>query len=423
MKKALAVLMSAILMLSLAACGGGTSSTAAEKGKSEGSQAVSGSGTSETGGEPAASGEVIKVGYFGPLTGPVSTSGQYAEKGVRLKVKQINDNGGINGKQLELISYDDKSTAEAAVKACTRLIEEDKVNVILGSQLSGNVQACGDRVEKAQIPLVGTGVSPVWLEQGWTYLFRALSNSTGGTGPLYESMKELGCTKLATICYQDEGSISGYNQIMDEVKKQGGIEVTTEEVFQPNDTDWTGQFSRMVATSPNGILLLAQGEQIGPMVKQLRSMGYNGYIYGPETMSLPDIRQVAGDAANGIVFYAPHCVPDAPEEANTEMETEFLNAFVEEYGEMPASDVAYRTYDAMTIIEEGLKNAASLDGPAIRDAIKGINGLEVLAGTIDYSQSDNGEGMKGMQIFITHAGKNSLLKNFLESNPADTYKA
>lgn len=415
-KRLLALSLSVVMLLSLAACGGGqTSSTTTPAGSGSQSAAPAGSESASGGG-----GDIL-VGHFGPLTGSISLSGQEGEKGARLRIKQINEAGGINGQQLTFIAYDDKGTPEAAVKAATRLVEEDKVHVILGSQLSANVQAAGERVEAAQTPLVGTGVGPVWLQNGWKYLFRALSNSAGGAAPLVDAMETLGTTRMATIVYQDEGSRSGASQVVEEMKRRGKIEITAEEVFQPNDTDWTGQFSRMIATNPDGIMLFVQGEHAGPMLKQLRSLGYSGYVYGPETMSLPDIRKVAGDAANGMVFFAPHCIPDSVEEANSDKERAFLEAFIAEYGAMPVSDVAYRTYDAVTILEEGLRNAESLDGPAIRDAIKNISGLEVLAGTIDYTQYDNGEGMSGMQIFITHGGKNILFSNYIGSNAPDTY--
>ena len=415
MKKLLALLLTCFMILSITACGGSApadSSTPA--GDTAGESVAEGSAPTADGGE-------IKVGHFGPLTGSISLSGQEGKKGAELRIKQINESGGIDGKMINFIAYDDAGTPEGAVKAVARLLDEDEVNVILGSQLSGNVQASGERVEGAKIPLVGTGVGPVWLQNGWQYLFRALANSSGGAAPLVDAMEALGTTKIAAIVYQDEGSRSGSQQVLEVINARGTIEVTAEEIFQPNDTDWTGQFSRMIATNPDGIMMFVQGEHAGPMIKQLRSLGYNGYIYGPETMSLPDIRSVGGDAVNGTVFFAPHCIPDSVEEANSDKERAFLEAFVAEYGAMPVSDVAYRTYDAMTIIEEGLRTTTSLDGTDIRNAIKNINGLEVLAGTIDYTQFDNGEGMSGMQIFVTHGGKNMSFATFLADNAADTY--
>lgn len=415
MKKVLAILLAILLVATLVACGNGDDNDAP-------ATATTTPATDTSGTDTADSDDPILIGHFGPLTGPISASGQYALMGIQLRIQQINEAGGLLGRPVELIYYDDAGTPEAAVRAVERLIEDDNVVAIIGSQLSGNVQAAGDRVEEAGIPIVATGVAPVITTNGWQYLFRSLANTTGGAPPLVDAMQELGTTRLATIVFQDEGSLSSAELILDAIEGTG-IEVTTEEIFQPGDTDWTGQFSRMIATDPDGILLQAQGEHIGPMVMQLRALGYTGYVFGPETMSLPDIRSVAGDAANGLVFFAPHVLPDSVEEANSEREEEFLTEFVRVFGAMPGSDLCYRSYDAMTILAEGITRAGSTDGSAIADEIRNISGLELLAGTADFTLFDNGESMSGMQVFITHNGRNMLLSNFLAEFPADTYSA
>ena len=118
---------------------------------------------SETGGNGD---DVIKIGLFQPLTGPSSLMGTAGYNSAKLAVEEINEAGGILGKKVELIPYDDKSSPEEAVKAVTRMIEVDEVDAIIGSLHSGNIQAAGDILEEAQIPLMGTGTSPQWLEQG-----------------------------------------------------------------------------------------------------------------------------------------------------------------------------------------------------------------------------------------------------------------
>jgi branched-chain amino acid transport system substrate-binding protein len=406
MKKIIALSLTIVMLLTLVACGSTGTTTA---------------GTTTGGTTTAASGGTVKIGHYGPLTGPNSTTGNAGLDAFKLAIKLKNAAGGLNGMQIESVYYDDAGTTEGAVKAVTRLIDTDKVDLLLGSQLSGNLQATGAQVEAAQIPEVGTGVGPVWLDNGWKYLFRALSESTGGVVPLVDAMDKLGTTKLATLVYQDEGSISAAENVLKEVRQRGKIEITTEEVSQPNDTDWTGQLSKIVNTQPNGVMLFVQGEQASQMIKQLRNLGYKGYVYGPETMSFPKIREVGGDAANGIVFFAPHVIPDAVEEANSDLEKAFLEAYVKEYGKLPVSDVAYRVYDGMQILFRGVEDAKSIEGPKVRDAIAKISNLQLMAGKADFTQFDDGNSMAGMQVYITHGGKNILLTKFLESNPATTY--
>lgn len=156
------------------------------------------------------------------------------------------------------------------------------------------------------------------------------------------------------------------------------------------------------------------------MIKQLRELGYEGYIFGPETFSLPDIRNVAGDGANGIIFFAPHCIPDSADEANSEAEQEFLELYEAAYGELPASDVAYRAWDATNILLTAVEQAGTADGPTVRDTIANLK-IDILAGSADFSAYDNGECLSGQQIYITHEGKNILFSTFCEENDPSLY--
>lgn len=411
MKKYLALLLAILMVMSLfAGC--------AKKATPENEPASQpGEGPADDGNFPE---DKLIVGHYNPLTGNNATSGQAGRDGAQLAVKLWNEKGGVNGAQVEYIVYDDQSTTEGAVKACTRLIEEDGVHGLIGSQLSGNIQATGQMVEDAGIPEVGTGISTVWPQPEWTYLFRALSNNTGGTEPLVQTMEEIGVKSVAAIIYQDEGCKSSWAK-MEPMLQQYNIEVTTVEVFQPNDTDWTGQIGAMLNSGADAMLVFAQGEQQGNLLKQMRAMGFGGYVFGCETSTLPDIRKIAGDAADGQVFYAPYCIPDSVEDATSDAERAFLEAYVAEYGKMPVSDVAYRCYDAMNILLTGFQIANSVDGEAVRDAIYSITDLQTLGGIANFAETHNGECMKGFQIYITHEGKNILWNTFKENNAADAY--
>ena len=221
---------------------------------------------------------------------------------------------------------------------------------------------------------------------------------------------------------QDDGNISAYTQVKAEIEGRDGIEIINEQQAMVGETDWTGPLSAIVNAAPNGVIVFAQAEQGSLMVRQLRNLGYTGYIYGCETFSSTDMRNVAGDAANGIVFFAPHCVPDSPEEGNTEAEIAFLTAWMEEYGTMPISDVAYRAFDATNILLTAVEKAGTADGPAVRDVIASLE-MDILAGHANFANYDNGECMSGQQIFVTHEGKNISWAKFLElGGNSETYK-
>ena len=162
MKKMLSIMMSILMLLALMACSGND----AEQGENS-AQSAEGGDSSET-----SSDDVIKIGMYMPLTGDSSTLGQNCNNAAQLAIEQINNEGGLLGKQLELICYDDQSSTEQAVKNVSRLIEEDHVNAIIGSLHSGNIKATGDIIEKAEIVEIGTGIAVDWLQQGLDISFQ-----------------------------------------------------------------------------------------------------------------------------------------------------------------------------------------------------------------------------------------------------------
>ena len=370
----------------------------------------------------AALAEGYTIGHYGGWTGAVATAGSNGRDAILLAVKQWNEKGGVLGGEITVELYDDGGTTEGATKGVSYLLDQKGVDGLIGSQLSGNIQATGDTVEAYEIPEVATGMNPAWLQKGWHYLFRSLPSSAGGAAPLVDAMEALKSDKMASLVYQDDGNISAYNQVKAEIEARGTIQIINEQQAMVGETDWTGPLSAIVNDAPNGVIVFAQAEQGSLMVRQLRNLGYTGYIYGCETFSSSDMRKVAGDAANGIVFFAPHCVPDSPEEGNTEMEIAFLTAWMEEYGTMPISDVAYRAYDATNILLTAVEKAGTADGPTVRDTIASLE-MDILAGHANFAAYDNGECMSGQQIFVTHEGKNISWAKFLEiGGNSETYK-
>ena len=210
MKKFLALFLAMIMGLSLVACGAKEEPAPEKEDAPQAEQ------------EAEATGGTIKVGVFQPLTGNSAYMGSAGNNAVKLAAKQINEAGGILGKQIEVVSYDDKSSPEEAVKSVNKMLEVDEVDVIIGSLHSGNIQACGDIVEEAQVPLLGTGTSPQWLEKGWTYLFRPTLNTYYSSLAAVQACEALGYKSLVTFYSQDEYGKNG-NDNMAAICEEYGI--------------------------------------------------------------------------------------------------------------------------------------------------------------------------------------------------------
>ena len=172
------------------------------------------------GGETTTS-DAIKIGFYGPLTGPTSLAGQASKNGADLAVEEINAQGGINGVPVELIAYDDKSSPEQAVKDVTKLIDSDHVQGIVASLHSGNILAAAPVIEEAKVPTVGLGTSPEWLQKGYTYLFRSLANNEYGNIGICDLIEKMGYQKVGILYRAEDYSKFNADDITAKLQERG----------------------------------------------------------------------------------------------------------------------------------------------------------------------------------------------------------
>ena len=383
MKKAFALLLALVMVFSMVACGNSTA----------GAGENSGSGSTD-GGDP------IRIGIWTSLTGASAIEGELIENGARLAAEQWNNNGGINGRQIEFVVYDDQSTTEGAVTATTRLIENDKVDAIIGSNLSNAIVATADLIETAGIPFVGSGTGTAWTNCGYNYIFRGtVVNAFMNEGFVKAAAQDMGVKNAAFIWVETENGQTSSAAIKEYCEKYG-VNIAYEGTYQSSDTDFTGQVSNTIAANPDGVMLFGLANELSLIVKQLRQAGYNGYIYMAEAGASVDLIQVAGSAADGIVFSAAYVVQPTPEEATSEMMKEMLVAYVDMFGEMPATDVAFRVYDGANLLFTAFQNAEDMnDKDSVRDAFRAISGYEGIGGTFDYT-SGSGDGLDGCNMYM-----------------------
>jgi len=398
MKKTLALILALVLSLSLVACGG----------KKEEAPAASGDAPAT---EAPAEAETIKIGWYGPLSGSAASVGTSGETAVKLAVKLWNENGGLLGKQIELVEYDDEGNYETSVKNVTRLIEQDEVAAIIGSHLSSSVLATSDISEEAQIIQFGTGTSEIWTNIGLSYTFRPTVCSALFNQDCFKSMQTLGATKIATLSAETEYAQTATATVVGLIEATDGMEVVAQEGYTSGDTDFSGQITKMMAAGPDGVLLNGGGEDLGKIVKQLRMQGFEGYIYGIESLADQQTLELAGEYADGVVFSCCYFVPQTPEAALSDAEREFLDAYVAEYGDVPVSEVAYRAWDGANILFEAIELAGSTDSDAIREAVIS-NPFSGIAGDFDFSD-ESGDGIVSGTTFYIDKGTITTLDKFL----------
>ena len=359
--------------------------------------------------------DTIKIGLYGTITGTNALAGEMLQKGAELAVKEINEAGGINGDELELVVYDDKSSPEGAVMAVTRLVDVDEVVAICGSNSSPNIIAGADITEEAGVIQVGAGTSPSYTNAGYQYIFRGTANADLPNNAFVDAMSTMGASKIAILSVATEYGTSGVASVKALLPET--IEIVCEEQYQATDTDFTGQVAKVIDSGADSVVLYGTTADSALVIKQLRGNGFTGYIYGPEGLGVPDIINVAGEAANGVIFGSGAVVPAEIDDAANDVEKAMLTAFVAEYGEMPVSDVVYRGYDSAKLIAEALKNASDISDPdSIREAFLGITDFPGIAGVYDFSDG-SGDGLSTARTYIIAEGKNTLFDEWLAANP------
>lgn len=374
MKKILSFVLATVMLLGLCACGGGNS------------------------------GDEILIGSYLPLTGANAGGGTCELHGLEMAIEEANAAGGINGKQIKLISYDSAGTTEGATKAATRLIEQDGVKIIAGSHLSSSVLAVSALTERAKVLHVGTGTSASWTNIGLSYTYRATANGNLPVATMMEQLQECGIENIALISVASEYGQSGHDAIVTACTEKN-IEIKADVVYQSAETDFTGAITKAVAAKADTLVLYGLGNELALLIKQLRQNGYEDLVFTTEGGANSEMFTVAGDASNGTVFSAAYVVPETPDGGATELTKTVLEKYVQKYGQMPYGDTFYRGYDKGRLIIEALKSCEDpTDGESVMKAFKALSGVELLGGSFDYTDG-SGDGLAVSNKWMILDGK------------------
>ncbi len=393
LKMCLAVLeaaLAAALAVTLIGCSGGTTS--------------SGTGGS---GEPAA--DTIKIGAIVSLTGTYAGLGGPEQKTLEMEVKRINDAGGINGKQIEVIIEDDATDEAKAVAAASKLIDQDQVIAIIGATGTGQSMAIRGDVNRAGIPQVSmAGGSAITAAPLDPLVFQTPWSNNLVIPFELAYMKKQGITKLAAM--SDSGGFGKDGlAVLEASAPKAGIEIVENQTFNPGDTDFSAQLTKIKGSDAQAMILISSGKEAAAVVQQAKELGVTIPIYGTHGNARMEFIQGAGDAAEGFIFPAGKIL--LPESYGTDTEAyKVATDFVERYsaasgGEAP-STFAGHAYDAINLIAEAAKRVqGDLTPAALRDEIEKTNGFVGIGGTFTFSPTDhNGLTESDLNMYVVKDG-------------------
>lgn len=300
MKKMIALLLALVMLAALFA---GCAKDEEKPNDPSTSATTNNSGNNDPTDEPVNK-EPIKIGCIQDTSGGASLAGQPNEWGVKYAVQWINENGGVNGRPIELYTRDCQNDAEVGVTCYRELVDEIGVSAIIGPPLSNPASAWVELATEDKIPIVGHFMDELCTtdpETGdpYPYMFLAEPSCSVQSYILAEyAMNELGVKSVATL-YNTSNAYAVAHEIpfVDYITANGG-EVLAEETFGWSDTDYTAQAQKIAALNPDAVLLCDYCNQMVTSYDNLRDAGYTGIILGANTMYPPFNTLVKNDIYN-----------------------------------------------------------------------------------------------------------------------------
>jgi branched-chain amino acid transport system substrate-binding protein len=324
-------------------------------------------------------GEVIKLGFMGPLTGDAASYGESIRKGVDLAL------GEANLKNVEIVYEDSKCEGKEAVSAINKLINIDGVSAIVGEVCSGATLAAAPIAETNNVVMISaSSTSPKITKEG-DYIFRTIPSDTLQGAYAARLITKDGKKKLA-ILYSNEEYGVGFSEV---VKRAFSGEVVASEAFERGATDLRTQITKVKSAKPDAILVISNSPDASvAALKQIRELRVVGAkIYGSEGLKGPEVAKTK--EAEGITVTSV-----------TAGSFEFALKYQEEYNEEPGPFAA-QAYDAMSAIARSIKKGAST-GTEVKNELYSMS-FEGASGTISFDL--NGDVLGNYEVYQLKKGE------------------
>ncbi len=339
--------------------------------------------------------DTIKIGFNAPLTGFAASDGKSASEGAKLAVEQINAAGGVNGKMLELVIYDDQAKPAMAIPIANKLIGQDKVPVAVSGSYSGPTRSAAGIFQEAKIPYVSAYAIHPDITRAGDYVFRTsfLGIIQGKAGAKLVG-EILGKKRVVMITLQNDFGQSlaaGFK----EVAKNYGIKIINEYQYSIKDRQFGPIVAKVKADNPDAIYASGYYFTAGPLVSQLRGAGITVPIIGQEGYDSQKFIEIAGKSSEGIII-----TTSLDRDSDVPETKRFIEEFEKKAG-FKVDMVAASAHTAVLVVADALKKAGSTDPKAIRDAITKTD-LKASTGTIKFNKL--GEVLKAVQNQVVRDG-------------------
>jgi branched-chain amino acid transport system substrate-binding protein len=323
-------------------------------------------------------------------------------------VERINAEGGVLSRKLELIQYDDGGDANKANSLTKRLLESDKVDLIIGGTTTGSTMAMAPLVDRAGVPFISLAGGVVIIEPVKKWVFKTPHTDRMAAEKVFTDMKKRGFTKVALLSETSGFGQSGRKETQ-AVAPKYGIEIISDETYGPKDTDVTPQLTK-IKNAPGVQAVFVFGLGQGPAIvsKNYTQLGIRLPQYQSHGVASNEYIKLAGASAEGVRLPSPALLMANMLPANDPQTTIVMGydkAYKDRYTEDPSTFGGY-ALDALMLAGDAIKRAGSIDHERVREALEQTKGFVGTTGTFNLSPTDHmGLDLSAFRMLEVRNGK------------------
>ena len=332
----------------------------------------------------------IKIGAVVSATGPASFLGDPQQKTLTMYVQKINAAGGVLGRKLELVLYDDASDANKANAFARRLIMQDEVDVILGASTTGSTMAMLPQAELAKVPMVSLAAASVIVEPVKPYVFKMPHSDRMAAEKVLSEMKKRGFTQFALLSDTGGFGKSGRTETL-KLAETMGLKVAEDQTYGEKDTDVTPQLTRVKSSAAQAILVFGTGQAPAIIARNYQQLAMKQPLYTTHGQASTEFIRIAGKASEGIRMPSPalliaQALPDGDPQKSVSVS--YAKDF-EAQAKMDVSTFGGYAHDALLMVVDAIKRAGGTDKQKLRDAIEATKGFVGVSGIYTMSTGDH----------------------------------
>jgi branched-chain amino acid transport system substrate-binding protein len=318
------------------------------------------------------------------MTGSEATFGQSTDNGIRMAVEEINAAGGVSGKKIRLITYDDKSDAREAATAVTRLVTNDRVNAVLGEVASKLSLEGAPICQENGVPMITPSSTNPKVTDVGDMIFRVcFIDPFQGLVCAKFARENLKAQKAAILYDQSQTYSVGLQAEFEKAFVSLGGKITTKQAYQKGEQDFIAVLTKIRASNPDVVFIPGYYNDVGNIARQARSLNITVPLLGGDGWESPKLAEIGGDAINGC-YYSNHYSPQDP----SPRVQDFIRKYKDKHGTTPDS-MAALAYDATQVLRDAIQRAGSLSGAAIAAELAKTKDFDGVTGKITIDEHRN----------------------------------